>query len=233
MPIERTWDLLNVKYVITWRQELYLPSTIIYQEPAEDGTTYVHRLTEVGPRAWLVTQAQIADDAIILQQIADPNFNRWQIALLEPGSEPFIQQINQSKEPKKLSQTKEITQSPVTINNSQFAVHNSSFPTPAHLIHHLTTPAPALLVLSETYYPGWQATLDGQPVPLLRADYVLRAVPVPAGEHTVELIFRPLTFTVGAIISAITIIALAVILIMTRPQKIQPHRAPGSEVTNL
>ncbi|MCB0155459.1 MAG: hypothetical protein KDF65_11745, partial [Anaerolineae bacterium] len=83
MPIERTWELLNVKYVITWRQELYLPSTIIYEEPAPDGMTYVHRLQTVGPRAWLVHQAQVAEDATILRTLAYPTFDRWHIVLLE------------------------------------------------------------------------------------------------------------------------------------------------------
>jgi hypothetical protein len=63
MPIERTWELLNVRYVITWREELFLPSTVIYQEAAADGTTYVHRLETTGPRAWLVTRTELADDA--------------------------------------------------------------------------------------------------------------------------------------------------------------------------
>ena len=198
MPIERTWELLNVKYVITWRQELYVPSTIIYQEPAADGTTYVHRLNQVGPRAWLVTQAETAADASILQKIADPNFDRWRIALLETGTN---------------WQTSTTTNS---INNSQFIIHYSLI-NPGRAVYQVTTPTPALLILSETYYPGWQARVDGQPVPLFRADYILRAVPVPAGEHTVELAFQPLSFTIGAIISGLTVIGLvAGLVVFTR-----------------
>ena len=74
----------------------------------------------------------------------------------------------------------------------------------------ISTDTPALLLLSETHYPGWQATVDGQLASLLRADYVLRAVPVPAGEHTVELTFRPFSFTLGAIVSGITLVVVAV-----------------------
>ena len=73
MPIERTWELLNVKYVISWRKELYLPSTIIYQEPTADDIIYVHRLDAVGPRAWLVNQIEIADDLAILQKNRRPH----------------------------------------------------------------------------------------------------------------------------------------------------------------
>lgn len=55
----------------------------------------------------------------------------------------------------------------------------------------------AVLVLGERDYPGWTATLDGVPTALLRADYALRAVYVPAGRHDVELRFEPPGFTTG------------------------------------
>jgi hypothetical protein len=205
MPIERAWELLNVKYVITWREELYVPSTLIYQEPAEDGTTYVHRLDEVGSRAWLVTQAEIADDATILEKIADPTFDHWHVALLEPGTESYLEQINQSAN----DEPAQDKLSPITPHVSLLTYHS-----PQLISAQVESPTPALLILSETYYPGWQATIDGQPAPLLRADYVLRAVPVPAGEHTVKLTFRPLSFTIGTGISILTVIIL--LLFLTR-----------------
>ena len=52
------------------------------------------------------------------------------------------------------------------------------------------TPGPALLRLADLWYPDWVATVDGRPASLLRADYLLRAVPVPAGKHRVEMHFR-------------------------------------------
>ncbi len=208
MPIERAWELLNVKYVITWREELYAPSTIIYQEPAGDDTTYVHRLNTVGPRAWLVTQAKTANDQAILQKIADPNFNRWITALLEPGT------------PWQPPNEKPINNSPFTSDQESPII--SHFPSPGHIIHQITTPSSALLILSETHYPGWRAAIDGQPAPLLRANYVLRAVPVPAGEHTVELVFWPVTFTIGAVISAFTLAIVAILLIGYRRKKVSP-----------
>ena len=47
------------------------------------------------------------------------------------------------------------------------------------------------MVFSEVYYPGWQATIDGQSAPIARADYILRAMYVPAGKHTIEMRFDP------------------------------------------
>lgn len=51
-----------------------------------------------------------------------------------------------------------------------------------------------IILLSEIYYPGWRAKLDGMPVPIIRADQVLRAVVIPEGEHKIEFIYRPTFF---------------------------------------
>jgi uncharacterized membrane protein YfhO len=84
----------------------------------------------------------------------------------------------------------------------------------SHFTLDVTTSAPALLILSEIAYPGWQATIDGQSAPILRAYYTLRAIPIPAGEHTVEMIFRPLSFTIGAVISGLSLIVMVAILLL-------------------
>jgi hypothetical protein len=64
------------------------------------------------------------------------------------------------------------------------------------------------LLLSDVYYPGWRATIDGQSTPVLRADYVFRAVKVPAGEHEIEMTFAPWTWRVGLVVSLTTWLAL-------------------------
>jgi uncharacterized membrane protein YfhO len=60
-------------------------------------------------------------------------------------------------------------------------------------------------VLADTFYPGWQATLDGQPVEILRANHTFRAVAFPPGEHTVVFRYLPLSFQVGAVVSLLTL----------------------------
>jgi uncharacterized membrane protein YfhO len=70
----------------------------------------------------------------------------------------------------------------------------------------------ALLVVSQIYYPGWKALVDGERVPVVSANYALTGIPVPAGAHHVRLMFDPFSFKMGlaiTIISMISIIGLA------------------------
>jgi hypothetical protein len=64
----------------------------------------------------------------------------------------------------------------------------------------------AVLVVRDTYFPGWSATIDGQPAPVLRADYLFRAVAVPAGAHTVELRYESRALGAGAIVSLLSVL---------------------------
>ena len=72
--------------------------------------------------------------------------------------------------------------------------------------------APGFVVLSDTYYPGWRATIDGQPTPVYRANALVRAVYVPAGEHSIRFIFRPPDFLAGAGISGATLLGCVALL---------------------
>jgi len=72
----------------------------------------------------------------------------------------------------------------------------------------VTTDAAGYLVLADAYYPGWQATVDGAPAAIERANYAFRAVLVPPGEHTVEFVFAPAIWRLGLAISGAALLAL-------------------------
>jgi hypothetical protein len=61
---------------------------------------------------------------------------------------------------------------------------------------------PGLVILADTYYPGWRLTIDGTPAPILRANRMMRGAAVAAGEHTLVYTFRPQSVQIGAIVSA-------------------------------
>lgn len=65
------------------------------------------------------------------------------------------------------------------------------------------------LVLSDAMYPGWVASVDGSPAPLERANYLFRAVPLPAGQHVVDFVFVPNSFRLGMFLSLLGVGLLA------------------------
>ena len=72
---------------------------------------------------------------------------------------------------------------------------------------------PALLVLSDSFYPGWRAFVDGQEQPVLRGDLLFRVVPLPAGQHEVEFRFDPSSIKLGLLLTGLTLLAGALVLV--------------------
>jgi hypothetical protein len=70
------------------------------------------------------------------------------------------------------------------------------------------------LVVADQYYPGWKALLDGQATPILRANYVQRAITLPAGKHKVVFTYEPESYRIGLLISSIALILLALTAII-------------------
>ncbi|HPS96230.1 MAG TPA: YfhO family protein, partial [Bacteroidales bacterium] len=76
---------------------------------------------------------------------------------------------------------------------------------PNELTYEYTALTEKLAVFSEVYYPkGWTAYIDGQPAEIINADFILRALKVPAGTHKVEFRYKPESFTKGAMYSRIS-----------------------------
>ncbi len=189
LPMARVWGLLNVKYVITWRQslaEMGVASEVIASQKISDKeTTYVHRLSAVSPRAALVGQVDVVpgpDEA--LARLGAPEFDFARQAVVAaplpftvaPGATGTVAQLSR------------------TANNSAWQVNASG---------------DALLVLAENDYPGWRALVDGADAPIMRANVVMRAVGVPAGTHLVEFVFDPPSVKLGAALSLVSLAALA------------------------
>lgn len=90
---------------------------------------------------------------------------------------------------------------------------------PNKLTYETTSKNGAVAVLSEIYYPGWKAEVDGKEIPIARADYVLRAVKLPEGKHTLVLTFDPsslkTTETVAYVAMGVMLLALVVAVVMS------------------
>lgn len=116
------------------------------------------------------------------------------------------------------SAIKDFTISPVdSLSVIYLAEYDSDY-----LIYHTDTPKDELAVFSEVYYPkGWQVTIDGKPADMIRANYTLRALPVPAGKHVIEFRFNPKSIQTTDTIAylALTIMLFAAIWVFIRKSK--------------
>ena len=74
------------------------------------------------------------------------------------------------------------------------------------------------LVLTDQYYPGWRASVDGKPAPIYRTDYLFRGLRLPPGRHRVAFAYRPRNFCYGAIGTLAGILGIALLLGLTRDQ---------------
>ena len=87
--------------------------------------------------------------------------------------------------------------------------------TPNRLTYETNNAQDGIAVFSEIYYPdGWHVTIDGQPAELARADYILRTMHVPAGQHTIEMRFDPtsLHVTEGIAYGALALLVIGIIV---------------------
>ena len=80
----------------------------------------------------------------------------------------------------------------------------------------------ALLVVRDTFYPGWTASVDGTPSQILRVDHAFRGVLVPPGRHRVRLAYRPASFRLGAAISAVAALVLVALGARTDRARVRP-----------
>ncbi len=87
--------------------------------------------------------------------------------------------------------------------------------------YRVSSKSPALAVLSEIYYPAWNAYVDGQRVSVLRANYCLRAVPVPAGNHTLELRYENAELVKGSLVTTASLAATVVLLLLEMLRRLQ------------
>ena len=87
---------------------------------------------------------------------------------------------------------------------------------PNQLVYETSSPQDGIVVFSEIYYPGWTATIDGKPADIARADYILRAMNVLAGKHTIEMRFDPqsLHITEGIAYGAMALLLVGVIILI-------------------
>jgi hypothetical protein len=177
------YDFLNAKYLIASKDvvldwEKYVP--VFDADPALN--VYLNR--RALPRALVVHRAVAAPDhEAAFAALHAPDFDPTSMVVIEGGEALDV-----------------TAPGPGSISFEVFSANQIRL--------RVDTPADAYLVLSEVWYPGWHATLDGRSVPVLRANYAFRAVRLPPGQHEVEFTFAPRSWRMGLIISGLVGLAL-------------------------
>jgi hypothetical protein len=182
-PNDRSLDILAVRYVLTQP----LPAMPYWQRLDDlHPNTVVYENTRVLPRTWLVpetialTSAQVLS-AIQTSQLPDGRiYEPSKMALVEDAKAQF----------KSVVQLKSVAQSTDRADILKL--------TATHVQIQTDTAAPRFLVLSDIFYPGWQATIDGKPTQIFQTNYVQRGVQVPAGSHLIAFRFGPWSLWLGA-----------------------------------
>ncbi|MYH07491.1 MAG: YfhO family protein [Rhodothermaceae bacterium] len=181
-PNENALDMMNVRYILS---QAPVSGTSSAYYGSESGFSVYENL-DVLPRAYLVGQTEIIEDpSETMYRIQELDFDPAVTAILPAPIEEAVTPIDSS--------------STVIVNTLNHG--------PRRITYEVETDAPRLLVISEVYYPaGWTATLNGESVPIHRANYLLRAVAIPAGIHTLEMSFDPASQIWGKRISMISTI---------------------------
>lgn len=198
----RLLQFLNTAYVLS-HGEVRGPSL----SPVGRGRLNVlYRLEGAFPRAFLVGRIEVVSDSLALDRFAAPDFDPGRTALL-PEPPPADVELD----PDVHGEVRWISRE---VNRQALEVEASG---------------PGLLVVTENYYPAWRVRVDGRPAPLLRVNLAFRGVPVPAGRHQVEFVFRSDLFRRSLGLSAIAG-ALAIGLLLG-PWLRLPRRRPGGGET--
>lgn len=187
------WELFAVKYIFSGSGSLSLPTVVIDSGRDPDGEVYLHRLEDPRPFAILYSEADVVDsDEWALELMADPRYDeRAKIVLHQQP-------------------TLELPASAV----ADGSVHVKSF-APEAITLDIDTAENAILSLSLPHYPGWQARLNEEPTQIIRAYAGLIAIEIPAGQQVLSLEYAPPSYAIGASISLVTWLALALFALAT------------------
>lgn len=159
----------------------------------ENGSERIQRRATAAGNAWFVDRVTF---------VKDNKEEMNAISSFDPNKEAFVHEEFKDKlDLKRLGQ-------PMNASIKLTSYH------PDRMIYEYTAPNDVFAVFSEVYYEkGWKAYVDGEELPIIRADYILRGLQLPGGNHTVEFVFDPQTMKISNAISLASSIALVLVLL--------------------
>jgi hypothetical protein len=190
---------LNVKYLLVPKGTAPLIGSNFRLVYTNDRVS-IYENAKVYPRAYFVDRVRAdGDPSVVLRAVRSTGFDGRRLAWIEAETPPLLPPRSASAAPASVSFTS------YTPNQITLATSTGDW---------------RFLVLSEMYFPGWRAYVDGVETPIYRANYLFRGVVVPPGQHTLEFVYRPMSVFVGAALSLATLAIIAALLIVERRRQL-------------
>ncbi len=196
---DRRVDLLNAKYYAVsdydTRHLEFRNDPDRFRFVFSTGHTDIFENRKVLPPAFLVPSSGsefISDEREELARLRDPAFDPRQSVIL--STRPAAPRMPPHVPVASAGTVERVT---TGINNVQIQLRANQ---------------DSVLVISQIYYPGWKASLDGRETALFEADYALSGIRVPAGDHSVHLTFSPLSIRLGFLVSSLTLVLVVTVL---------------------
>jgi uncharacterized membrane protein YfhO len=179
---------LNVKYLLSFRPLSHKGIALVRHFP--EYPSWLYKIDRSVPRVYMVNKSVVENTpAQVLRRLSSPYFG--------PTEQVVLDEDVEIKQQRPLAATAKI----VHYENQSVAVHASLNDS-------------GILVLADSYYPGWRAYVDGTEAKILRANHFFRAVALTEGEHVVEFKYEPLSFKIGAIVSLVTLLFLLIVSVI-------------------
>ena len=179
----------NVKYVVTpfkiEGDDFVLRKEISFE--TGQASYYVFELKNPLPHAFLVHGVKTTSEDQTLSEFARPEFDPQKEVILEETVENLLDKTNRDSDQVEI---KEYLPEKVVIKTQ--------------------SGSPTFLVLTDSYFPAWEAKIDGQPTKIYQADYLFRAVRLDSGEHRVEFEYKPNGLYLGAVITFSTLLLMII-----------------------
>jgi len=205
------WHMLNVKYLLADVDSVgrFFPDAKKVAGPVKDAAGLNVSLFELpgeNPYSWVVPIIVKAGDDAVLGTVRDPRFDVRRAGLFDSSAA--------------VKGAENVTALPDPLPITSSVTHYEA----GHVTVKLSSPAPAgsALIVSENYFPGWKATIDGREGTTARADYTLIGVPLPTGAQNVDLSFNDAAYETGKVV---TLIVLLVILVAIGAGVVAERRA--------
>jgi hypothetical protein len=183
-------DLGSIRYVLSQYAPLDSRYRQVYLSKEAIG---VYENTQARPQAYLSEKFQIAADeqqALALLKLANP-LDKPLVIVADAAVQGELSKLAGDKTLLK-------------------AEAQCSRPSPNEVVINTKSNRAALLVLTDTFYPGWSATVDGAPAAISRANLLFRAVPVSAGKHQVRFNYLPRWFLIGLALAGAAMLSLVI-----------------------